>query len=151
METLRVIRTLHPEIYISEKPYILQAPKGATYRSTVQVDRGFPLLSDYLDARRPAASSVESALTKLDIEGWHSRIRRRSGSENSVNIAKTGYKAFQEYLQTIEIETDQQLEEWLSLPHEDIYKFLDNFVGYLQRKNRMPATIHIYYQVAYPS
>ncbi len=81
---------------------------------------------------------------QVDIEGFNERLLRRTGSERTVKAYSEAICKFETFAhQTLGVGLDQVVRQ-LKSGQLDVYRVLDKFVGWLNTRDLMPATIMQY-------
>ncbi len=86
-------------------------------------------------------------MTSLNLEGWKSRLYRKTKSQGTVESEIKGYFEFRAFLKERQkVEAESEFEDLLtSLKSEkaNIYGLLDDFAGWLDAKGLMPNTVQL--------
>lgn len=83
---------------------------------------------------------------RIDLDGWLSKVYRRSESAATLNNMKKNYRVLRLYFDQLGMKTDEQVGSYLSELKENgrVYKFLDDYAGYLSTKHTpklMPGSV----------
>ncbi len=89
----------------------------------------------------PSTTSLGETTTKIDLDGFKEKLLRRTKSQRTVDIYMQGVEKFETFCKEKLSKSLQDEVNDLEAGRADVYKVLDQFVGWLTARSLMPGSV----------